>query len=201
MQITISKEELALLPAAEFSGEYCIVDSPEAVQEAVDYLRNVPIIGFDTETRPSFRRGVSHNVSLLQLASADKCFLFRLHVLGLPEPVRELLEDKKCLKVGVSLKDDFLQLGKIGLNNPDGFIELQKFVKDFNISDNSLSRIYAILFGHRIAKAQRLSNWEAPTLSPAQINYAAFDAVACIHIYTHLIKGLFNPEKSKYLQA
>lgn len=199
-RLSISKEALSSLPAAHYSSRAEVIDKVEDIPEAVSRLREAGLIGFDTETRPSFRKGVSHTVSLLQLASPSCCYLFRIHKTGLTKELISLLEDEQPLKVGLSLRDDFHQLGKAGLKQPGGFLDLQKYVKSYGIVDNSLSRIYAILFGQRIAKAQRLSNWEAPTLTEAQINYAALDAMACLRIYTHLTDGQFNPDESQYKQ-
>lgn len=134
----------------------------------------------------------------MQLATPTDCYLIRLNMIGLPDSVKRLLEDESKLKVGVSLHDDFHNLHRIFTLEPKGFIDLQPFVKDFLIADNSLSRIYAILFGKRISKSQRLTNWEAKTLTPAQQGYAAFDAASCIEIYEFLKTGNFNPADSPY---
>lgn len=199
-RISISKEELSGLPTAHYTDGATVIDSTEGLEEAISHLNQASIIGFDTETRPSFRKGLSFSVSLLQLATPERCFLFRLKKLGLPLPLKEILENTERLKVGVSLRDDFHSLERICDLHPDGFIDLQQYVKKFGITDNSLSRIYAILFGQRISKGQRLTNWEAENLSPAQINYAAFDAISCIHIYDYLSSGQFNPLSSPYLK-
>jgi len=198
-RLSISKEDLSKLPAAHYSDGAIIIDSPEQVDKAVEELRNARLIGFDTETKPSFRKGTSHNASLIQLATKSKCFLFRINHLGLPDSLTHLLTDETIIKVGVSLNDDFHQLMKLGLSTTGGFIDLQKYVKQFYISDNSLSRIYAILFGQRISKGQRLTNWEAQTLTEAQINYAALDAIACLRIYEYLSGGHFDPFTSPYI--
>lgn len=197
--VSISKEQLAKLPAATFAGDIRLIDQPEYVEEAIQDLRSESIIGFDTETRPSFKKGHTHTVSLLQLSTLDTCYLFRLNHLGLTNELIELLQDENILKVGLSVHDDFHSLRRLASIEPAGFIDLQQFVKNFNISDNSLSRIYAILFGERISKGQRLTNWEAETLTPAQQSYAALDAQACIKIYNHLRKGAFYPYTSPYL--
>lgn len=199
--ITISKEELATLPAAAFDGEIILVDRPELVEQACDILSKQNLIGFDTETKPSFRRGQNHKVSLLQLSTHSQCFLFRLNHIGLPESLQRILEDENILKVGLSIHDDFHNLNKLREMNYAGFIDLQTFVKNYHISDNSLSRIYGILFNQRISKGQRLSNWEAEELSPFQQSYAALDAFACITIYEYLLSGNYNPDESKYLRT
>ncbi|MDE7420082.1 MAG: 3'-5' exonuclease domain-containing protein 2 [Muribaculaceae bacterium] len=198
MEISISKQQLAALPAAQFQGTITIVDSLEAVESAVERLRNADLIGFDTETRPSFKKGQTFNVALLQLSSETECFLFRLNKIGMPEPLRLLLEDKGKLKVGLSTHDDFRNLHKKYEFEPYGFVDLQQFVTQWHIIDKSLSKLYGILFGMRLSKAQRLSNWEAEQLSEAQLNYAALDALACVRIYKHLEAGLFHPEESAY---
>lgn len=200
MRVSITKEELAALPAAHYTEGAVVIDSEKELTEAVDHLRHARIVGFDTETRPTFRRGQSNHVSLLQLASPDAAYLFRLNTLGLHPELVNLLEDPDVLKVGLSLRDDFLSLSRIGKVEPQGFVDLQQDVKDYKIQDNSLSRIYGILFGERIPKGQRLTNWEAPNLTEAQINYAAFDAISCIRIYDYIHSGAFNPDASPYMR-
>lgn len=195
---SILKEELAHLPAATFAGSISVIDKQEDAEKAIGILAKENEIGFDTETKPSFRRGEKHEVALLQLSTRKECFLFRLNKTGLPECVKMILENPEILKIGVSIHDDFLNLRKKYDLEPCGFIDLQAFVKDYGIADNSLSRIHGILFGKRISKGQRLSNWEADTLTPHQQEYAALDAVACLDIYDFLRNGHFNYKDSKY---
>ncbi len=197
--VTISKEQLAKLPAASFSGSIRLIDQTEDIPDAIADLRSAPIIGFDTETRPSFKKGQLHVVSLLQLSTPTTCYLFRLNRIGLTHELVDLLQDDSLLKVGLSIHDDFHSLRRLSPIEPAGFIDLQQYVKDFKIADNSLSRIYGILFGERISKGQRLTNWEADSLTPAQQAYAALDALACIRIYRHLKSGAFYPLTSPYL--
>ena len=149
----------------------------------VRYLRQFPILGIDTETRPSFKRGENHKVALLQLATDERCYLFRLHKFGLTIPLIQLLESPHVAKVGISLKDDFYMLHKWMPFEPQNVIELQTFVQDLGITDMSLQKIYANIFGNKISKSQRLSNWEADELTIPQQQYAAIDAWACIQIY------------------
>lgn len=197
--VTINKDKLANLPAAEYKGEIVLVDQESKVKEAVEVLKNSPIIGFDTETRPSFRKGLYYNVALIQLCTQDKCYLFRTNIIGYPKELIEILENPNLLKVGLSIHDDFHNLRKVTELNPQGFVDLQPYVKEFKIADNSLSRVFGILFGERISKGQRLSNWESSELSESQQSYAALDAYACIRIYEYLNSGKFDPMKSEYL--
>lgn len=199
--ITISKEELSTLPAAVYEGNIILVDTPDAAKKAAAKLKKERLIGFDTETKPSFKRGQSHQVSLLQLSTHTECYLFRLNHIGLTKEVKEILEDKNILKVGLSIHDDFHNLHKISSGfNPEGFVDLQQYVKQYLISDNSLARIYAIIFGKRISKGQRLTNWEAEELTSHQQAYAALDALSCIRIYDYLSEGRFDPSASPHLK-
>lgn len=195
---SITKEQLAELPAAHFDRSVVLVDSEEGARLAADILRKETELGFDTETRPSFRRGQSFNVALLQLSTHSVCFLIRLNKIGLTPEIKSILEDENIRKIGVSIHDDFHNLHKIYSLEPRGFIDLQGFVKNYNIADNSLSRIYAILFGQRISKGQRHTNWEASHLTPHQQEYAALDALACIKIYDHLTTNGFSAVDSPY---
>ncbi|MDE5876570.1 MAG: 3'-5' exonuclease domain-containing protein 2 [Muribaculaceae bacterium] len=198
--VSISKEELASLPAADFHAGLRLIDNNDDVEDAVADLAASDIIGFDTETRPSFKRGISYKVSLLQLSTRKVCYLFRLNKIGLPESLVRLLADPSKLKIGVSVHDDFHNLMKLVDFTPEGFIDLQAYVKDFMIADNSLSRLYGIVFGKRISKAQRLTNWEADKLTKAQQTYAAMDALACIDLYDCLSTGNFDPQASPYMR-
>ncbi|MDE5870811.1 MAG: 3'-5' exonuclease domain-containing protein 2 [Muribaculaceae bacterium] len=198
MNISISKQQLSVLPPAHFSGSIVVVDNPSEVDGAVQRLRKADLIGFDTETRPSFKKGQSYNVALLQLSAPDVCFLFRLNKIGMPDSLRELLEDAGQTKIGLSIHDDFRNLRKSYDFEPGGFIELQTFVTRWNIIDKSLSKLYGILFGERLSKSQRLSNWETDQLADAQQHYAALDAFACIQIYRYLNDGKFDPMSSPY---
>ena len=186
------------MPAAHYEGAIRVIDRPEDAQHAVDVLKDADLIGFDTETRPSFKKGQNFKVALMQLATSEVCFLFRLNKIGLPDPLKELLQNPDILKIGLSTKDDFRNLRKVWNIEPAGFVELQDYVTGWNILDKSLSKLYGILFGRRLSKTQRLSNWEAETLSEAQMHYASLDALACIQIYSHLRDGKFNPENSEF---
>lgn len=199
VNLSIPKEALASLPLAVYSGKISVIDSAEQIPQAVDALSRAKIIGFDTETRPSFKKGQSNNVSLIQMCSSKECFLFRINMTGITPPLKNLLEDAGKIKVGLSLHDDFHNLAKICDLKPQGFIDLQTYVKRTGILDNSLARIYAIVFGQRISKGQRLTNWEATTLTVHQQQYAALDARACIDIYNAISKNHFNPAESSYI--
>ena len=201
-KISITKDEIANLDIESFPGDIFVINSVAQARKAITYLRKHNYIGFDTETRPSFKKGVVRKMALMQLSTLDECFLFRLNKIGFPDVLKEFLEDKSVTKIGLSLKDDFGVLKRSTQDaTPEGFIELQSMAKSYGIDDISLQKIYAILFDKRISKGQRLSNWEAPALTDAQQEYAAIDAWACLKIYFHLTAGNFDPESSKYIKV
>ena len=184
---TLTKAEIAQMPKAAFEGRIFLVYTEADTDKAVAYLRTQTIVGVDTETRPSFKRGLTHKVALLQIATTDTCFLFRLNRIGMPASLQEFLMSD-VLKIGLSLKDDFMMLRRRkDVHAEEGnWIELQDYVGRFGIEDRSLQKIYANLFGQKISKSQRLSNWEAETLTEGQMRYAATDAWACVQIYNCL---------------
>ena len=183
---SIDKEEVKDMPKALFPGQIHVVQTPQEAERAVAYLKKCPILGIDSETRPSFTKGQSHKVALLQVSSEEHCFLFRLNLTGLTLPIIMLLENPGITKVGLSLRDDFMMLHKRAPFEQRACVELQEYVRTFGIQDRSLQKIYAILFGEKISKSQRLSNWEAEMLTPSQQQYAATDAWACLNIYNRL---------------
>lgn len=186
MGLTITKEQIAQLPLETFPGKIIVVDNHEKIESAINYLKKQSIIGFDTETKPTFRRGQTHRVALLQLSTMDECYLFRLNKIGYPDILDSIICNANIKKIGLSLRDDFAAMRKRSDKTPVNFVDLQKFVEAYEIDDKSLQKIYALLFGKKIAKNQRLSNWEAAELSPAQQAYAAIDAWACVRIYNYL---------------
>lgn len=196
--LSISKEELSVLQAAHYKGEICVIDKSEDVAQAIQDLRSSDIIGFDTETRPSFKKGITHIVSLMQLSTREKTYLFRLNKIGMPDELKALIEDETITKVGLSIHDDFHNLERLCEVSPKGFVELQEYVKQWNIADISLTKISAIVLGQRISKGQRLTNWEAENLTVFQQEYASLDALACVWIYDKLSNGDFKPVESKY---
>ena len=187
---TITKAEIAAMPKVLFPGRIFVIYTESEAEKAVAYLKDQRIVGVDTETRPSFKRGTTHKVALLQISTQDTCFLFRLNRIGMPDSLQEFLMSD-TLKIGLSLKDDFNSLRKRENVHPDrgNWIELQDYVGRFGIADRSLQKIFANLFGQKISKSQRLSNWEADVLSEGQKLYAATDAWACVEIYNCLTES------------
>lgn len=195
----ITKEQLKELPEVHYPGRVIMVNTAAKAKSALRYLNKVKQVGFDTETRPSFQKNHRYKVSLVQISTLDdECFLFRLKEIGSLDGLYEFFENPDVQKIGLSIKDDFHSLAKHREFNPAGFVELQTFVKDYDIADNSLQKIYGLIFNERISKNQRLTNWEAKDLTEGQQAYAAIDAWACQRIYNHLVAGGFDPSACPY---
>lgn len=185
---SISNDEIGALPLTSFNGTIYVIEKIEDVNFAVNYLKNKSLLGFDTETRPSFSKGKNNPVSLLQLSTSDKAFLFRLNLIGLPTELIKILSSPDILKIGVAIRDDVKILQLVKPFKPAGFIELQDMVDDYGIENISLKKLSAIVLGIRISKSQRLSNWDAPELTEPQKIYAATDAWVSLEIYSRLLK-------------
>lgn len=182
------KESIAQMPRVLFDGRIIVVQTEGEAIKATNFLRSQNLVGLDTETRPTFKKGQHHQVSLLQVATKEVCFLFRLNFMGLPDCVVAMFSDEHLTKVGLSLHDDLHALRQRREFTPLGFVELQTMAKALSIDDLSLQKLYANLFHERISKGQRLSNWEADVLSPQQKLYAATDAWACINLYNEFVR-------------
>ena len=180
------KTAIAELETVTFEGRIVVVLNEFEARRAVNYLLSQKILGVDTETRPSFKKGAMHQVALLQVSSYDVCFLFRLNYTGITPSIRRLLEDTTVPKIGLSLRDDLMMLHRLGEFETGWFIDLQDHVREIGVEDMSLQKLYANFFGKKISKRQRLTNWEADVLSDKQKQYAAIDAWSCIMLYEEL---------------
>lgn len=185
-EATISNEDVAMLPPVQFGGRIVVVDTPAALAEACDFLSAQSEIGFDTETRPSFRVGETNKVSLLQLATDQVCYLVRLNRLPLDRRLIALLRSAGIKKIGAGVLNDIAGLNALRRFKADGFVDLQDMVGEYGIENRSLRKISGIILGRKVSKAQRLSNWEARTLTPQQQMYAATDAWVCLEIWRRL---------------
>ena len=176
------------MPQESFDGRIITVSTMSECDKATAYLQAYEFVGIDTETRPNFSSNESHKVALLQISTEDTCFLFRLNRIGIPDSLAALLGNRRQAKIGLSLHDDIRALNQRRHIKIPRIVELQKMVKEVGIMDMSLQKIYANLFGKRISKSKRLTNWEAPTLDEGQKRYAAIDAWACLQIYQQLCR-------------
>jgi len=185
---TISPESIEHLPVAVFRGEIIEITTPEEADRAVIQLSQETLLGFDTETRPNFipNQSSRHKTALLQLATHNKSYLFRLLYCGITPRLTELLSNPNILKVGAAVRDDIRGLQAYRPFAPAGFIDLQTITVSLGINEKSLRKMAAIVLNLRLSKGQQLSNWEHQVLTPAQLHYAALDAWICREIYLKL---------------
>jgi ribonuclease D len=185
----ISPEELEKCELSFFKGEIVVVEDMKSFKETFPRILNSEVLGFDTETRPSFRKGRKNKVSLIQLANDDLACLIRINKVGIPSELAGLLANPGIIKAGVAVHDDIRFLKRVKGFNPSGFVDLQRFVRDYGIQSSGLKKLSAIVLGFRISKRQQVTDWEAEKLTEAQQVYAATDAWVCHQIYTKLING------------
>ncbi len=186
----ITNEAMQLLPLRAFEGKVSVITEPAQLTRALPYLRDQPVLGFDTETRPSFKKGQYYPVSLIQFATRERAFLVRLKNLGLAEELLHLLENEKQIKAGVALHDDIKALQKLKPFRAGGFTDLAMSARQQGLQVESVKKLTALLLGFRISKSAQTSNWDDPTLNEKQISYAATDAWVCWEIYYRLFGGV-----------
>ncbi len=185
---SISPEELEQLPQAAFGGKITVVEAEgPAFDNAIRYLKRQRVIGFDTETRPSFVAHVHYGTALLQLSGKERAFLFRVGKLGMPRRLCRILSSEKIVKVGAAVRDDIRGLQRYNSFKGNAFIDLQQKAEEYGITDKAVKKLAGIILGVRISKSQQLSNWEAETLGEAQKLYAATDAWICREMYLKLM--------------
>jgi len=182
----IDKNKIANYPLKSFEGEIEVITKEDQIDQAVSVLNREKILGFDTETRPSFTKGKKNKVALLQLSTQEKAFLFRLNSIDLTPNLAELLSNDSILKIGAAIHDDIKDLKKLFPFTDAGFIDLQSYVKQFDIESFGVKKMSALVLGFRISKSQQVSNWENKLLTESQIKYAATDAWVCLEIYNKL---------------
>lgn len=183
---SISHEEITQLPLRAFSGKVIVVTTPAAAPRVFDEIQEHGVVGFDTETRPSFRKGEIHIVSLMQIAIPGKVFLVRLKHTGVLPEMITFLENDKVIKAGVGVRDDVKALHKLRRFQAAGFEELSVLARQAGLEVESVKKLTALLLGFRISKSAQTSNWEAEKLTDKQLEYAATDAWVCLEIYNKL---------------
>lgn len=182
-QNEISREEVESLDLVQFEGPIAVMDNMEDFFQEIGYIERQPILGFDTETKPSFKKGKINPTSLIQLATPDRAWIIRVSRIGYPERLLRLLSSEEIIKVGTGLNDDLRRLRSDFHFEPAGFLDLQQYVEAFRIDEKGLKKMSAIVLGKRISKSQQVSNWDAEPLTEAQLRYAATDAWICLKIY------------------
>lgn len=184
----MSREEINALPVIKWQGPTHLISCTEQMKQVIPLLEQTPVLGFDTETRPAFRKGQQYLPALLQLATEKDVFIFQLQQIGLPNSIAALLSNRKIAKVGVAITDDVQGLQKLTPFSPAGFVELAKLGKDLSVQHFGLRGLAAATMGSRIAKSKKIttSNWAKKDLSPGQLQYAATDAWIGREIYLRL---------------
>lgn len=190
LKITISAEEINNLPLKTFEGKTVVVSDAKQLPKVIKEIEKHPVVGFDTETRPSFKRGQFYQVALLQLAVPKKAYLIRVNHTGVTDEIKELFENEKVIKAGVGIRDDLKALQKLKPFEPAGFFDLSTLAKQAGLQVESVKKLTALLLGFRISKSAQTSNWEAPTFTQKQIEYAATDAWVCLELYEKLKLGM-----------
>lgn len=189
---SISSSAISDLPMMIFKGRVFLVDTQQEFKRILPLLRSKTVLGFDTETKPSFKKGIKNKIALMQLADSSDAFLFRINMIGLPDELVHIIEDSSIRKIGAAVHDDIRALNSIREIRPQSFIELQKYSLGYQIEDKSLRKLAAIVLKVKISKSQQLSDWENHTLTEAQQAYAATDAWICHEIYHKLRQANFN---------
>ena len=195
----IDKAAIQTLPVTFFEGDVIVVDHPDMVADAAAYLRQHTVLGVDTEARPSFKRGVHYPTALVQVATLERCYLFRLTHVGMPQELADIFANSNICKVGLAFKDDLTGLKRRRNFKPTNCIDLQTIVCKYGIMELGLQKIFAIIFSKKISKAQQLTNWENSYLTPEQARYASTDAWATLKIYLELQKT--KPLSKKEIEA
>ena len=185
-KITITSEEINEMPLISFKGKVSLITKEDQCAEAIAILRKEKVLGFDTETRPAFKKGESYPVCLLQLSTDEQAFLFRLNKIPLTEEIRDLLADETIIKTGVAIRDDIKGLKALAPYEEKGFIEIADLAKDLGIKKLGLRSLTGILLDRRLSKKNKLTNWEKEKLTPDQLNYAATDAWVSREIFLKL---------------
>lgn len=185
-QNEISKEEVAGLELIQYAGPIHLIDSMEVFEQEIGHIARQAVLGFDTETKPSFKKGKVYPTSLIQISSLEQAWILRVSRIGYPGKLLELLSGETPLKIGLGLQDDLRRLQADFQFEPRGFLDLQQYVKAFRIDEKGLKKISGIVLNRRISKSQQVSNWDADVLSEAQLRYAATDAWICLKIYNSL---------------
>lgn len=191
----ISKEAVQTMPLAQFEGDVIVIDQESQVDEAVGYLTRQTVLGVDTEARPSFTRGVHYPTALVQIATEERCYLFRLTHVGMPKGLAAVFANPNICKVGLAFRDDLNGLRRRRDFKPQNCVDLQSIVGKYGILDLGLQKIFAICFGKKISKAQQLTNWENSHLTAEQSRYASTDAWATLLIYNELMNTQPLPKK------
>ena len=179
----LSKNEINSLPQIKFNGDVEVLSSNDNVQAAVNYLMNYDLIGFDTETKPTFVKGPLNPPSIMQLACIDKVYIFQLDNESLYKKLFPILSNENITKCGVSVDRDLIELMYLSPFDPLSFVDLGNIARDYDVPHHGLRGLVAMFLKHRISKGAQISDWSKTVLSPSQITYAATDAWISLKLF------------------
>ena len=183
----ITKEDINLLELDKYNGEIILIDTEDALAKACIEIAKSAIIGIDTETKPSFKKGIINTVALLQIATDKKAYIIRLKKVKMSTPLAAIFSNKKIKKIGIAVFDDLKDLKKLHPFKDESVVDLNLLAPKLGFESIGAKKLSALVLGIRISKRQQVSNWEAQKLSQAQIDYAATDAWICREIYLKLV--------------
>jgi ribonuclease D len=190
----VTKEEINELPLIRYEGEVVVVTTAEELADALQDLSRQPVIGFDTESRPSFRKGEYYPISLVQFATPGLVYLVRINKTGFTPGLRILFENPSIIKAGISILDDLRELQKFSSFRPGGVMDLNQVAQAAGVKNIGVRSLAAIMLGVRISKSQQTSNWERDALTKSQLYYAATDAWICLQLFEKLERwGYIQP--------
>jgi len=180
---TLTKEQINELPLMAYEGKPILLLDTSRMEQCLNDLSKCDLVGFDTETRPSFKKGEVHPVAMVQIACDKNVYLFRIHHCGFIPALADFLGNNAVTKVGIGIREDLKSLKQMRPFSSESFVDLSVLGQKIGISHPSVRYMSAHFLGGRISKSQRVSNWAAPQLRDQQIKYAATDAWVCLMIY------------------
>jgi len=183
----VSKDEIKNYSIEKFTGKIHVIEKENDVLASYSFLKKQKILGFDTESKPTFKKGVSSKVSLIQFTTEDQAFLFRINKIGFNEKLIDIISDKKIKKIGIAIFDDIKALQKIKSFESNSIIDLNQLALNLGFESIGAVKLSILILGFAISKSVRLSNWERENLSISQLEYAATDAWICNMIYKKLL--------------
>jgi ribonuclease D len=182
----IPKEDIKHLPLMKFDGKIHLINTEDEFKEAFHILAKSDFLGFDTETKPTFNKGEYNQTALIQLSTLTDAYIIRVKELGITNHLKNLLEDREILKIGISIRDDIKELKKLRPFRSGGFVDLNDIAAELGITQIGMRSLAGIFLKGRVSKSQQTSNWESKELTTGQLSYAATDAWICTKIYTML---------------
>lgn len=182
----ITKDQVNNLPLQRYQGKVVVVSNVEQLTSALDELNKAAVIGFDTESKPTFYKGQYNPVAMIQMAIPGKVFLIRISLTGFTQSLRDIFSNKRIVKTGISIRDDLKDLQRLAPFTPENVVDLNDIASEIGVMNIGVRSLAGIFLGIRISKSQQTSNWERETLSDSQVAYAATDAWVCLEIYQKL---------------